>query len=66
MTSKEIQASQTEIRRKYGDKLVEVVDRLCRVCQFKMTPSGCTKGLLPLCIDGSDCPYLIRRKNAAD
>ncbi len=57
MTSKEIQASQAEIRRKYGDKLVEAVDRLCRVCSLKMDPSGCNKGLLPLCEDGSDCPY---------
>ena len=57
MTNKEIQASQAEIRKKYGDTLVAAVDRLCRVCKERMGPTGCIRGLLPICADGSDCPY---------
>lgn len=66
MINKEIQRGQAEIKEKYGDKLAEATERLCRVCRFRILDSvtggvtGCVKGLLPLCVDGSDCPYLIR------
>lgn len=72
MTSKEIQASQFEIRRKYGDELVKAINQMCVVCRFGITGrptdeiAGCTIGLLPVCEDGSDCPYLIRSEDATD
>ena len=70
MINKEIQRSQAEIKEKYGDKLAEAMERLCRVCRFRILGSvtdevaGCVKGLLPLCMGGEDCPYLIRNEES--
>jgi len=48
---------QEEIRQKFGEKtLQEARDRLCASCYRY----NCN--LLPICMDGKDCPYSEKRK----
>ena len=55
--------TQVLIREKYGDKVDEATERLCKVCleAILTTRTGefhsCNYGLFPICRDGSECPY---------
>ena len=48
---------QDQVRRKWGpEKLAEASARLCGCCIFHIL-SGRTCQLLPLTLEGADCPY---------
>lgn len=50
---------QARIRQVYGEKAIkEARKRLCDTCVVL----NCL--LLPICLDGTDCPYYKRRKDA--
>ena len=55
------------IKKKYGAEIKEARKRLCNICaEATLTVSNkfysCGRVLLPICSDGSDCPYFDRRK----
>ena len=57
--------SRAEIERSYTPLEIEIYRvRLCDHCQHQMAINDartCTLAVLPVCMDGTDCPYWERR-----
>lgn len=63
--------SQIELQQKilgqYSNKVKEAVGRLCRAPCVEWVGYGkeggsCTHNVLPICSDGSDCPYFLEKE----
>lgn len=54
---------QDQVREKWGpEKMAEASHRLCRSCIFRVL-SGRKCRLLPLTLEGADCPYYTTKKD---